>query len=135
MIIILYIAALIVAVAFAFLVVYLIKTLKSTERTLDNVADTLEGLETQMLGITTETTLLLQHTNRLAEDINDKSAKLNGLFDGIKGIGETVEDFNNSLDVISRNITREAGKDSEKASQVVKWGIAIMEMMKRNKNK
>lgn len=133
MIIILYIAALIVAVAFAVLVVFLVKTLKSTERTLDNVADTLEGLETQMLGITTETTILLQHTNKLADDINHKSAQLNGLFDGIKGIGKTVEEFNDSLNAISRNITREAGKDSEKASQALKWGIAVVEMIKKKK--
>lgn len=57
---ILYISALIVALAFAILVIYLIKTLKSATKTLENTSATVEALEKQLRGITTESELLLK---------------------------------------------------------------------------
>lgn len=133
MIIILYIAALIVAIAFAVLVGYLAKTLKAAQHTLDSVANTLNGIEHQMQGITRETTDLLHKTNELAEDIQGKSAKLNVVFDGIKGIGETVQDFNESLQTLSAEISRTAEKEDDKVAQTVKWGAAIIDFVKRRK--
>lgn len=76
-----YISALIAAIAFAVLVIYLVKVLKETQRTMANVANTLEGLEKQMEGITVETTALLHKTNKLADDINQKSTRLNTVVD------------------------------------------------------
>lgn len=129
----LYIAAIIAAVAFAVLVIYLAKTLVATKRTLNDVADTLEGMEKQLQGITSETTELLIKTNRLADDVSEKSAKLNGVFDGIRGIGSTVKDFNQSLSIVSTKITNAATENQEKAAQAVKWGAAMMELWKKKK--
>lgn len=133
MIIILYIAALIFALAFAVLVVYLGKTLKAAQHTLESVANTLDGIEHQMQGITRETTDLLHKTNELAEDIKGKSAKLDVVFDGVKGIGETVQEFNESLRTLSAEITRTAKQEDDKVAQTVKWGAAIIDLVKRNK--
>ncbi|MFZ3580097.1 DUF948 domain-containing protein [Virgibacillus sp. DJP39] len=130
----LYIAAIIVAIAFAVLVIYLAMTLKATQRTLNNVADTVEDLEKQLQGITTETTALLNKTNRLAEDVEQKSSKLNGLFDGVRGIGETVKDFNQSLRKITTKVSVSAEQNQEKASQAVKWGTAMFDLWKKKKN-
>lgn len=129
----LYIAAIIVAVAFAVLVVFLAMTLRASQRTLNNVADTLENLEKQVEGITTETTDLLKKTNQLAEDAQNKSAKLNGVFDGIKGIGETTKEFSDSLGNITRNISRTASESEEKASQALTWGSALLDLWKKKK--
>lgn len=127
------IAALIVAVAVAVLVFYLARTLKSTERTLDNVADTLESFEKQLEGITTETTTLLNKTNRLAEDIEQKSAKLNTVFDGINEIGVTIQGFNQSVKDLSSNISKAASVEDDRASQAVKWGAALIDLWKRKR--
>ncbi|GAE25810.1 general stress protein [Halalkalibacter wakoensis JCM 9140] len=59
----LYISALVAAIAFAVLVIYLVRTLKSANRTLDHVANTMAGLEKQVTGITKETEELLHRTN------------------------------------------------------------------------
>jgi uncharacterized protein YoxC len=130
----LYIAALIVAVSFAVLVVYLVATLKASQRTLDNVAGTIGDLEKQMNSITKETTELLIKTNELADDVSQKSARLDGIFDGAKGIGQTVKEFNDSLNRVSSGIMRGAAANQEKASQAVKWATAIMDIWKK-KNK
>ena len=131
--ILLYIAALIAAVAFAVLVIYLAMTLKASTRTLNNVANTLEGLEKQMQGITSETTELLHKTNVLADDVSQKTAKLDGLFDGVKGIGETVQDFNKTLKQFSSSVSRAAVENQDKASQAVTWGAALFDLIKKKK--
>src|SRR5690625_5633170 len=74
-----------------------------------------------MVGITDETTELLEKTNRLASDIEHKTKKLDPLFDGVKGIGETVQDFNASMQDLSANLSKGA-KSQEAAGKAVKWG-------------
>lgn len=135
MINLLYIAALIFAIAFCVLVVYLVKVLKETERTMGNVANTLEGLESQMEGITTETTILLNHTNALAEDINQKSQQLNGLVDSISGLGTTVTRFNQSLQQASDSVTGIAFANKEETAQIIRWGTIIIELLNKKKAK
>ncbi|QDP40899.1 DUF948 domain-containing protein [Radiobacillus deserti] len=133
--ILLYIAALIAAVAFAVLVIYLSKVLKATQRTMSNVANTLEGLEKQMEGITIETTALLNKTNKLAEDINEKSLKMNTLFDGIKGIGQTVQEFNESLKTLSSSVSNTAEKNKNATAQAMKWGTVALDLWNKRKKK
>lgn len=128
------IAALIIAIAFLILVIYLVKTLKATEKTLNNVADTIDSFEKQLQGITRETTSLLQKTNHLAEDISEKSTKLNTVFDGFKEIGETIQNLNASLNELTNNIAKVADEDRDQVSQVVKWGAAIIDIWKRRKS-
>ncbi len=127
------IAAIIVAVAFAVLVGYIAQTLVAAKRTLNNVADTLEGLEKQVEGITTETTLLLAKTNDLAGDITNKSTKLDNIFFGVDELGGTFFKLTQSLNRLSSNITKTSTEDVEKASQAVKWGTAILNLVNKRK--
>lgn len=127
------IAAIIFALAFAVLVAYIAQTLIAAQRTLNNVADTLEGLEHQLEGITTETTLLLKKTNDLASDVNGKSAKLDNVFDGVEEIGGTFHTLTKSLSKLSTNVNKASSEDVEKATQAVKWGTALLNLVKRNK--
>ncbi|GEN57293.1 hypothetical protein GCM10012290_18390 [Halolactibacillus alkaliphilus] len=131
----LYISALIAAIAFAVLVVYLVRLLKESERTMTSVANTLEGLEKQMVGITTETTLLLNRTNALAEDINLKADKLNVLVDSISGLSTTFTTFSASVKEVSDTISRIAVDNKEETAQVIKWGNVAMEVLKKKKDK
>ncbi|GAA0455898.1 DUF948 domain-containing protein [Alkalibacillus silvisoli] len=135
----LHIAALIAAVAFAvgfiILVVYISGTLKSVRRTLDHVANTVEGFESQMEGVTKETELLLNKTNRLAEDITGKTEKMDVLFDGIKGIGYTVTQFNDSLQKLSDELNEQANEHAAQTSQTIKWGEAAIHLWKKYKEK
>lgn len=133
--IILYIAAGIAALAFVILVVYVIITLKATRQTLNDVSGTLQGLEKQMQGVTSEATQLLNKTNRLAEDMNQKSSKLDSLFEGAKGIGNTLQDFNQTLAHLSKIISKHSKEDQEKAAQAVKWGASLFEFWNNRKNK
>ncbi|MDV2581252.1 DUF948 domain-containing protein [Alkalibacillus haloalkaliphilus] len=135
----LHIAALIAAIAFAIgfivLVYYIATTLKSVRRTLHHTANTMEGFEKQMEGITKETELLLNKTNRLAEDITGKTEKVDVLFDGIKGIGYTVNQFNDSLQKLSDELQEQANEHAAQTSQTIKWGEAAIHLWKKYKDK
>ena len=128
------IAALIAALAFAVLVIYLAMVLKAVQRTMNDVADTMEGMEKQLEGITTESAALLSKTNRLAEDISDKSQRLNTLVDGVQGIGESVKDFNNTLRTVSNQVSVAADNNKETAAQAMNWGTVAMKLWKQKKN-
>ncbi|MDY0408716.1 hypothetical protein [Paracerasibacillus soli] len=70
-----------------------------------------------------------------AEDVINKTGKLEGIFDGAKGIGETLMDFNESIKHITSQISRNASQNQEKAAQSVKWGAALFDLWKKNRNK
>ncbi|MEQ6378431.1 DUF948 domain-containing protein [Bacillaceae bacterium S4-13-58] len=133
MIDLLYIAALIVAIAFAILVFFIGRTLKSAQKTLSQVANTLDGLEKQLEGISIETTSLLNKTNLLAEDIQEKSQKLNSVVDGVQGVGTTIQQFNQSLRSISGDIHDAANQNKENVVQAMQWGNVALDLWKKFK--
>src|SRR5699024_6330330 len=104
--IVLYVAIIIAVIALVVLTIYIINTLKVTKQFLNDVTTTLDGIETQMKGVTDETTTLLTKTNRLADDVEEKSAKVDQLINGAKGIGETMNEFDQSLQQLTNSISR-----------------------------
>jgi len=125
---ILYLSVALIAIAFLILVIYLSKTLKSLQGTLDNVATTLSGLEKQLDGVTTETTLLLHKTNELASDIQDKSASLNSVVDAVKDVGESVRKFNGSIQNVTTSMNHQLEENKDKLVNVIQWGQVIFEL-------
>lgn len=123
---VLYIAAIIAAVAFFILCVGLAVTLFSLKKTLESLTTTLAGLEGQLEGITRETTTLLTKTNSLADDISDKSQKLNTVVHAVKGIGDSVNGLNTSVQKITSSISTGMHKNEDKIAQVVQWSNVAM---------
>jgi uncharacterized protein YoxC len=133
--IILYLSAALAAVAFLVLVIYLAKTLKSLQMTLDSVAHTLTGLERQLDGVTRETTVLLHKTNTLADDIQQKSESLNTVVTAVKDVGNSVQRFNQSIHTISTMVDSQINKNQDKISQVVQWGNVFLELKDKWKSR
>ena len=128
LIIILYIAALIFALAFAALVIFVIASLNPI---LKEVRDTLAVLRQEVNNITVEVTQLLHKTNNLVEDLEGKSAKLDSVFDGIDTIGHTLNDLIETLSRISSKLTHTVKKEDEKIAQAIKWGSALLKLRKK----
>ncbi|MFE8697050.1 DUF948 domain-containing protein [Cytobacillus sp. FJAT-53684] len=126
--IILYLSIAVIAIAFLILVIYLSKTLKSLQVTLDSVSKTLVGLEKQLDGVTRETTDLLHKTNELALDIQHKSESLNSVVYAVKDVGDTVRGFNGSIQKITSSINSQLEENKEKISSVVQWSQVFLEM-------
>lgn len=124
--VVLYIAALVAAIGFLVLCVSIGMTLFSLKNTLNSIAGTVAGIEGQMEGITRETTSLLTKTNALADDISDKSEKLNSVVYAVKGVGDSMNDLNTSVQRITSSITTEVHKNEDKIAQVVQWSNVAM---------
>lgn len=122
----LYIAAIIAAIAFLVLCISLAVTLFSVKKTLNNVVGILEGLDTNLQNVTKETADLLHKTNELAEDIQQKSVKLNTVVDAVKDVGSSVSGLNQSIQRITSSVTSEVEKNEEKIAQVVQWSNVIL---------
>lgn len=122
------IAGIIAALAFLILCVGIVIVLLSVKKNLDHVAKTLDGVEGQLQGITRESTDLLHKTNRLVEDVQDKSARLNTVVDGVKGIGGSVQNLNSSVDRVTHSITHNIANNEQQIAQVVQWSNVAMEI-------
>ena len=128
MIIILYLSVALIAVAFFILVIYLSKTLRSVEKTLDHVSHTLAGLEKQLEGVTSETTELLHKTNALASDIQEKSENLNSVVEAVKDVGNSVRKFNGTIQSITTSVDHQMDENKEKIAQIVQWSNIVLEL-------
>ncbi|PIC66736.1 DUF948 domain-containing protein [Sporosarcina sp. P21c] len=128
MINLLYVAAVIAAIAFLILCVSLAKTLGSLKTSLQSVSHTVDDLSKQLEGVTTESTQLLQKTNQLAEDLQGKADKLNTVVEAVKGVGDSVNTLNQSVHRISSSVTTQAEQNSDKIAQVVQWGTVAVNL-------
>ncbi|MCI7240685.1 DUF948 domain-containing protein [Aerococcus suis] len=109
------IAALIAAVAFAVLVVFIILFLRQVTKTVSEVTDTVkEANETIAIlrkdvdGISLEAQGLLNKSNVLLNDVNGKVSQIDPLFKAIGEIGITVSDVNDSTRDLVLNVTNTA---------------------------
>lgn len=127
----LYISVGIIAIAFVFLVIYLIKTLKTLSTTLHNISNTVTSLDNKITGVAAEAEQLLHKTNVLADDIKQKSEKLNSVVESVAEVGTTIQNFNSSLSGISKTIVREVEKNQERISQIVQIGNIAVELKEK----
>src|SRR5699024_11600761 len=93
----------------------------------------LKSLKKQVESNTTETTHLLEKTNYLAVYITNKSSKLDNVFYGVDELGGTFFKLTQSLSRLSSNITKTSTEDVEKATQAVKWGTAVLNLVNKKK--
>ncbi|MCL1630643.1 DUF948 domain-containing protein [Sporolactobacillus sp. CPB3-1] len=134
MIIILYLAVALIAVAFAVLVYFLSQTLRAAQKTLEDVASTLEDVQEQVKGLSEETTELLHRTNVLASDVQRKSKSLNSVFDAVEGFGESLGTINDSVKRVTASIENQGMEHSGKVAQTMQWGKAVIDLFQRWQN-
>ena len=133
--VILYSALAIAIIALLILMIYAVILVFNTKKTMDEVRETLGKINHQVNGVTEDAREVVQDSKGLVADLTQKSTQLDGLIQGAKGIGDTVEDFNKSLQQLSNIISKHSKEDQEKAAQAVKWGASIFEYWNNRKHK
>ncbi|MFD1066761.1 DUF948 domain-containing protein [Oceanobacillus locisalsi] len=131
--VILYSALAIAIAALLILVIYMVILLFNTKKTMDEVLQTLGKIDHQVKDVTGEATEVVQKSKGLVDDLTQKSNQLDGIIQGARGIGDTVEDFNKSLQQLSNIISKHSKEDQEKAAQAVKWGASFFEYWNKRK--
>ncbi|RKD68751.1 uncharacterized protein YoxC [Sinobaca qinghaiensis] len=129
--ILLYISALIVAIAFAVLVIFIVQTLKAASSTMQNVAGTLDRVEKQVEGITTESEHLVQKSTLIVDDVQKKSQSLNGLFESLKDVGDSVQSINYTFKEMSDTVTTQSKHQSDQVARAMQWGNAAIDLYTR----
>ncbi|QUW22418.1 DUF948 domain-containing protein [Sporosarcina sp. Marseille-Q4063] len=90
------IGVLIIGIAFAVLVLFLIKPIKKLTDVLENLKETTEKLPESFVTITDQTTSVLQEGNKTIENVNDQVKELRPIFEIVGDVGEASQELTNS---------------------------------------
>ncbi|WP_379131336.1 DUF948 domain-containing protein [Paenibacillus sp. sgz500958] len=90
-----------VAVAFAILVFFLIKTLKSAKESLDKVSQTLQEVQKTIDELTYEVKTTVRHANDITLDVQGKIQKIDPIMDTVKNLGDVMSELTLSMKQVS----------------------------------
>ncbi|AXF55730.1 DUF948 domain-containing protein [Salicibibacter kimchii] len=111
------IAALIFAIAFAVLVIFLARALGNLANVLSKTEVTVGKLPEQLDEITKETGTVLHNTNETILDVNEKVATLNPIFGMIGDAGEASRRLSSSLVDMTEAVSNQSQEASETSRQ------------------
>jgi uncharacterized protein YoxC len=113
-----------VAVAFAVLVIFLIKTLKSAKESLDKVSQTLQEVQKTIDELTYEVKTTVRHANDITADIQGKILKIDPVVDSVKNLGDVM----NELTLTVKQVSVTAIEKFRKSRELKEKGVAIEEV-------
>ena len=90
------IGVLIIGIAFAVLVLFLIKPIKKLTDVLEDLKKTTEKLPESFINVTEQTTALLQEGNKTIVQLNDQVKELRPIFEIVGDVGEASQELTNS---------------------------------------
>ncbi|MBY9077046.1 DUF948 domain-containing protein [Paenibacillus sp. HN-1] len=82
-----------IAVAFAVLVIFLIKTLNAAKGSLEKVSQTLQEVQKTVDELTYEVKTTVRHANDLTADVQGKIEKIDPIMDSVKNLGEVLAEL------------------------------------------
>lgn len=102
-----------VAIAFAVLVFFLIKTLKSAKVSLDNVSQTLQEVQKTMDELTYEVKTTVRHANEITADVQNQIQKIDPVMDSVKNLGEVMNELTLTVKQVSVTVMEKYRKSRE----------------------
>lgn len=103
-----------VAIAFAVLVFFLIKTLKSAKVSLDNVSQTLQEVQKTIDELTYEVKTTVRHANEITADVQSKIQKIDPVVDSVKNLGEVMNELTLTVKEVSVTVIEKYRKSRER---------------------
>ncbi|MYL65660.1 DUF948 domain-containing protein [Bacillus hwajinpoensis] len=132
---ILYLAVALIAIVFAVLSIFLIKVLKSTEKTLSNTAEMIDSLQGQIDGLSKETTMMLHKTNVLADEVQSKVGQFSPVFKSVQETGASLQNLSRSFSKLSKSVEKGVEARQGKAAEAANWGSTALSMWEKYRNK
>ncbi|SFL52987.1 DUF948 domain-containing protein [Salibacterium qingdaonense] len=109
------ISVLIIAIAFAVLVIFLARTLHNLTNVLGGVNKTVEKLPDQLDDVMKETGVVIHNSNETLLDLNEKMRTLNPLFYILGDAGEASRKLSSSLVDMTDSMKKNTDEAKEKA--------------------
>jgi uncharacterized protein YoxC len=126
-----------VAIAFAVLVFFLIKTLKSAKESLDKVSQTLQEVQKTIDELTYEVKTTVRHANDITVDVQGKIQKIDPIMDSVKNLGDVMNELTLTAKQISVTVIEKYRKSrelKEKAKAVSLEGVSMTPAEERTVN-
>ncbi|EHS55726.1 DUF948 domain-containing protein [Paenibacillus sp. Aloe-11] len=82
----------IIAIAFAVLVIFLIKTLKAVQGSLDKVTQTLQDVQKTVDELSYEVKQTVRHANDITADVDHKLKQVEPVMESVKNLGEVLSE-------------------------------------------
>jgi len=115
-----------VAVAFAVLVFFLIKTLSSAKESLDKVSQTLQEVQKTIDELTYEVKTTVRHANDITLDVQGKIQKIDPIMDSVKNLGDVMSELTLSVKQVSVTAIEKFRKTRELRDKAK--GVSIAEV-------
>lgn len=105
----------IIAVAFAVLVFFLIRTLKSAQASLENVSQTLQEVRTTIDELSYEVKQTVRHANDITADVQHKMKQIDPVMESVQNLGDVLNEVSAAAKQVSTTmISRFQTKRTEK---------------------
>ncbi len=133
-----------VAVAFAFLVFYLIQTLKSLKHSLDEITSTMGQMKNEVTEISSDVKDVILNTNEVAIDMRMKLSNLNHLFSSVQDVGQVIHELSSSVkqsassiltSVQPKGASKQASPFSGKLRTILQGATMTLEIWDKMKTK
>lgn len=131
-------SAIIAAVAFVFLVFYLIQTLKSLKNSLDQITLTMGQMQNEVTQISSEIQDVILNTNEMAIDVRGKLSKLNHLFSTAQDVGQVIHELTLSVKQSATSLVsavKQIQPPSTKWKAIFQGAAISYEMLQKMKSK
>ncbi|MEK5059267.1 hypothetical protein BK126_25910 [Paenibacillus sp. FSL H7-0326] len=107
------VSVLIIAIAFAVLVVFLIKTLKTVQVSLDNVSKTLQEVRGTIDELGYEVKQTVRHANDITADVEHKMKQIDPVVTSVKNLGEILTEVTAAAKQVSTTLMNKFQKKKE----------------------
>lgn len=114
------ISALIAAIAFVVLVIYLIKTLVSAKTSLDQATQTLADIQQTIDAVSTDVKEVVSTANEMTSNIHVQVKKLEPVVDSVENVGEALEEITSVLKSVSVGFTKGIRKAAKRFDEAPK---------------
>jgi Uncharacterized protein containing a divergent version of the methyl-accepting chemotaxis-like domain len=115
-------SALIAAVSFAVLCVFLIRTLTSARQTLDSLKTTIEGASDTVESIRGKVEELTTNVNEISVNVKEKLHAADALFDAARDAGATIQETAHTAKELADRFTKAVKEQSrEKENKWAEW--------------
>lgn len=94
----------IIAIAFAILVFFLIKTLKAATNSLDKVTQTLQEVQKTIDELSYEVKQTIRNTNDITVDVQHKMKQIDPVMDTVKNLGEALSEVTYAVKQVSSGV-------------------------------
>lgn len=132
-----YLSTILVAVAFAIIVVYLCFVLQRVSNTMKSLGSTIGEVDKQLHYITPEIIGTVQNTDKLVEDVEEKVKATDSLFDTLEDVGTSVTSANDAFQNQFGGLTdEEMDRKVKPFIEGIKWsevGVRLYSDYQRNK--